>query len=69
MEGNILVVNHGGNLSKEYFTAYMKLIMKAKNCSAACAKDDMFQKFFKNNPNYYGPSSFEQFKLAFIEIQ
>ncbi len=63
-----MVVNHGGNLSKDYFAAYLKLIMTAKNCSALCAKEDMFQRFFKGQSGSYGPSSFDQFNIASKEL-
>lgn len=63
-----MIVNHGGNLSSDYFIAYLKLIMMAKNCSVLCAKEDMFLHFFKNNSNSYGPSSFHQFNKAFSEL-
>lgn len=63
-----MVVNHGGNLSKDYFIAYLKLIMIAKNCSAICAKEDMFQRFFKGHSGSYGPSSFDQFNIASKEL-
>lgn len=63
-----MVVNHGGNLSKAYFTAYLNLIMLAKECSTVCAKQDMLEQFFKGNPNHFGPVTYHSFIQAVREI-
>ncbi|QBP39901.1 hypothetical protein [Paenisporosarcina antarctica] len=63
-----MVVNHGGNLSKSYFVAYLNLIMRAKECSASCAKQDMLEQFFKGDPNHFGTVSFQAFIEAIAEM-
>lgn len=63
-----MVIGHGGNLSKAYFIAYMHLIMKSKEWSAACAEKDMLTHFFKGNPNHLGAVSYQSFMQAVSEI-
>jgi len=63
-----MVVNHGGNLSKAYFIAYLNLIMHAKECSVTCAKQDMLEQFFKGNPNHFGLVSYQAFIQAVDDI-
>jgi hypothetical protein len=67
--GMAMVVNNGGNLSTDYFVAYMNLVMKAKQCSVVCAKKDMLEKFFKGNPHHFGPVSYQSFAQALDEIK
>lgn len=67
-----MVVNKGGNLSVGYFIAYMNLIMQAKQCSIICAQQYTLEKFFKGNPDHFGPVTYESFikatgELAIIE--
>ena len=64
-----MVVNHGGNLSKAYFVAYLNLIMKTKECSMSCAKKAMFKQFFNGNPKHLGPVSYQSFVEASEEIE
>ena len=63
----MMVVNNGGNLSQAYFRSYLDLIITAKACSALCAQQYMFEHFFKGNPNYFGPVSYESFVQATTE--
>ena len=63
-----MVVNNGGNLSFEYFIAYLNLVMQAKQCSVSCAKQDMLEKFFKGNPYHFGSLSYKSFTEAIDEI-
>jgi len=63
-----MVVNHGGNLSKAYFVAYLKLIMIAKECTAICAKQNMLERFFNGNPNHFGDVSYQSFIQAYDEV-
>lgn len=63
-----MVVNNGGNLSVEYFIAYLNLVMQAKQCSVSCAKQDMLVKFFKGNPDHFGSLSYQSFTQAIDEI-
>ena len=59
-----MIVNNGGNLSKAYFTAYLNLIVTTKSCSALSAQQYMLKHFFKDNPNHFGPVSYESFIQA-----
>lgn len=59
-----MVVNNGGNLSVAYFMAYLNLIIQAKQCSAVCAQQYMLEKFFKGNPDHFGPVTYEAFIKA-----
>lgn len=63
-----LVVNHGGNLSKEYFLAYIKLVKNSRNCSIETAKDLTMKLFFKNDKNRFGKDTFQSFEDAFHEL-
>ena len=64
-----MVVNKGGNLSAAYFTAYMNLIIHAKQCSVGCAQQYILEKFFKGNPDHFGPVSYQSFTQALAELQ
>ncbi|HLG27794.1 MAG TPA: hypothetical protein VI423_08420 [Paenisporosarcina sp.] len=64
-----MVVNNGGDLSTDYFIAYLNLVMKAKQCSVVCAKKDVLEKFFKGNPKHFGPVSYQSFAQAIGEIE
>ncbi|WP_342542799.1 hypothetical protein MHH33_02045 [Paenisporosarcina sp. FSL H8-0542] len=63
-----MVVNNGGNLSIAYFIAYLNLIIQAKQCSVICAQQYMLEKFFKGNPNHFGPVTYQSFIQATGEI-
>lgn len=63
-----MIVNHGGNLSKEYFLAYIKLVMNSKECSIETAKNLTMDLFFKNDKNRFGKDTFQSFEDAFYEL-
>ncbi|WP_019156790.1 hypothetical protein [Robertmurraya massiliosenegalensis] len=63
-----MIVNHGGNLSKEYFLAYIKLVMNSRNCPIETAKAHTIKLFFKNDKNRYGKSTYQSFENAFHEL-
>ena len=63
-----MVVNHGGNLPKAYFTAYLNLIIFAKACTLERAKQEMLDRFFKGYPDFYGPVSYQSFASAIEEL-
>lgn len=63
-----MVVNNGGNLSVDYFIAYLNLVMQTKQCSASCAKQYMLEKFFKGNPGHFGSLSYQSFTQAIDEL-
>ncbi|WP_077325025.1 hypothetical protein [Virgibacillus siamensis] len=64
-----MIINRGGDLHKEYFVSYMNLIMNAMECSVEKAKDVTFQRLFKNNPKKLGVTSYQEFLLAYEELQ
>lgn len=63
-----MIVNHGGNLPKEYFSAYIKLVMNSRNCSIESAKDITMELFFKNDKNRFGKDTYQSFEDAFREL-
>jgi len=56
-----MVVNSGGNLSEEYFRAYLSLVMNARSCSLEDAKDIMFKTFFQGNFASFGPITYSSY--------
>ncbi|KGR74259.1 hypothetical protein [Ureibacillus sinduriensis] len=64
-----MVVNNGGNLSKEYFIAYLKLIMIAKNCSFDEAQKFIVEHFFNGDLNSLGEYSCSNYLNAARELQ
>lgn len=63
-----MTVNHGGNLTKEYFLAYISLVMNAHNCSLNQARDYMIDHFFKGNPRTFGKYTYSNFAEAVKEF-
>lgn len=61
-------VNHGGNLPKEYFISYLKLVMTSRELTVEEAKEFTFENFFKGDYNHFGPNTFQQFILAFNKL-
>ncbi|SDK02882.1 hypothetical protein [Sediminibacillus albus] len=64
-----MIINHGGVLRKEYFVSYMNLIRNAMECSIEKARDITFQRLFRNNVKTLGETSYEEFLLAYEELQ
>ncbi|WP_093063059.1 hypothetical protein [Psychrobacillus sp. OK028] len=62
-----MTVNNGANLSREYFIAYLKLVMAAKSYTIEQAKNFITNNFFKRNKDIYGKDSYINFLQA-IEI-
>lgn len=60
-----MILNRGGALSKEYFAAYMTLVMNTRECSVSEAKEVAFQRLFKNNADTLGRESYDKFLLAY----
>lgn len=56
-----MVVNSGGNLSEEYFRAYLSLVMNARSCSLEDAEDYMMKTFFEGNLASFGPISYASY--------
>ena len=64
-----MVINKSGNLSKEYFKAYMKLIMESMGVSVEMTKEKAFSRLFSNNENTLGAVSYHNFILAYHELE
>lgn len=63
-----MTVNHGGNLRKEYFLAYINLVMNEHNCSLKQAQDYMMDHFFKGNIYSFGTYTYSNFVKAVQEF-
>ncbi|KQL55141.1 hypothetical protein AN964_17580 [Heyndrickxia shackletonii] len=63
-----MTVNHAGVLSKDYFIAYLKLIMNARVCSLEMAKDITLELFFHSNLKEYGEETSKRFLEAYNEL-
>jgi hypothetical protein len=63
-----MVLNRGGALTKDYFVAYLKLIMNTKECPIAEAKEIAFHRLFRGNRDTLGLESYERFLLAFDSL-
>jgi len=68
MEDAIMTVNHASELTKDYFIAYLKLIMNSREYTLIQAKEFAFDFFFKGDMDRYGTSTWLQFEKAIIEI-
>uniref|UniRef100_UPI003F4991E7 hypothetical protein n=1 Tax=Niallia taxi TaxID=2499688 RepID=UPI003F4991E7 len=64
-----MVINKGGNLSKEYFKAYMELIMNSMGLSIETAKEKAFLRLFSNNASTLGSISYNNFISAYCELE
>ncbi|GEM_PF-180377 len=63
-----MTVNHASVLTKDYFIAYLKLIMNSREYTLIQAKKFAFDFFFKGDIDRYGTSTWLQFEKAIIEI-
>ena len=63
-----MTANHAFVLTKDYFTAYLKLIMNSREYKLIKAKEFAFDFFFKGDMDRYGPSTWVQFEMAIKEI-
>lgn len=59
-----MTVNHASVLTKEYFIAYLKLIMNSREYTLKQAKELAFDFFFKGDMNRYGTATWLQFEKA-----
>ncbi|KQU15946.1 hypothetical protein ACQKKK_23605 [Peribacillus sp. NPDC006672] len=62
-------VHHSGALSKEYFYAYMKLILATRTSSFEEMRQMIETHFFKGDLNQYGAHTRTQYKLALHQIE
>ena len=63
-----MTVNNGGNLSSEYFSAYLKHIMIVRDCSLVGAQEYMVKHFFKGDINSFGKYSSGNFLKSVEEL-
>ncbi|MDE5055427.1 hypothetical protein NDK25_24735 [Niallia taxi] len=64
-----MVINKGGNLSKEYFKAYLELIMNSMGLSIELAKEKAFSRLFSNKESTLGSISYNNFIWAYSELE
>lgn len=64
-----MTVNYASVLTKEYFIAYIKLIMKSREYTLLQAKAFAFDFFFKGDSQRYGSSTWLQFEKALNELK
>ena len=64
-----MVINKGGNLSKEYFRAYLELIMNSMEVSIESAKEKAFSRLFSNKESTLGSISYNNFVHAYSELE
>ncbi|WP_418302832.1 hypothetical protein [Lysinibacillus fusiformis] len=63
-----MTVNHASVLTKNYFIAYLKLIMNSKDYTLKQAKEFAFDFFFKGNMDRYVTLTCLQFEKAIKKI-
>lgn len=63
-----MTVNHASVLTKDYFIAYLKLIMNSREYTLIQAKEFAFDFLFKGDMNRYGISTWLQFEKAIKEV-
>ncbi|MFD1416917.1 hypothetical protein [Oceanobacillus jeddahense] len=64
-----MIINKGGDLSKEYFMGYFSLLMNSRQCTLEKAKEITFDRLFRNDENTFGNISFEHFIEAYEELK
>ncbi|WP_124222100.1 hypothetical protein [Aquisalibacillus elongatus] len=64
-----MVINQSGNLRKDYFVSYMKLLMNTMNCTVDEAKAITFLRIFDNNKHHLGDFSYQEFSKAYEELK
>lgn len=63
-----MTVNHASTLKKDYFLAYIKLVLSSRNCTLDKARDLTIELFFRNNPKQYGSQTYNHFLEAYKEL-
>ncbi|MDZ4627264.1 hypothetical protein, partial [Bacillus cereus] len=58
-----------GNLKKDYFISYIRLIMNAHQCNVENAKDYVFQNMFRLEKNSLGKKTYQSFLEAYRELK
>ncbi|KML31257.1 hypothetical protein [Rossellomorea marisflavi] len=60
-----MTINHGGDLSEDYFIAYISLIMNGRGTTLEEAKEFTFQRLFQNHEGTLGDRSHKSFVRAY----
>ncbi|QHA35050.1 hypothetical protein D5E69_04000 [Rossellomorea marisflavi] len=60
-----MTINHGGDLSEDYFIAYISLIMNSRGITLEEAKAFTFQRLFQNDEETLGDRSHKSFMRAY----
>ncbi|MCU9612548.1 hypothetical protein OEV98_03090 [Caldibacillus lycopersici] len=63
-----MTVNNSGVLRKEYFIAYLKLVIHAKQVNVNEAKEYTWKHFFHQNKVKFGEATYHNFELAYKEL-
>lgn len=63
-----MTVNHASTLRKDYFLAYLRLVLNSRNCTLERARDLTIALFFRNNPKQYGDQTYCHFLKAYEEL-
>ncbi|HBJ02720.1 MAG TPA: hypothetical protein DDY89_21960 [Lysinibacillus sp.] len=64
-----MTVNHASVLTKDYFIAYLKLIMNCRDYTLKQANEFAFDFFFKGDIERYGTSTCLQIDKTMCEIE
>ncbi|MGE6540909.1 hypothetical protein [Bacillus luti] len=64
-----MVINHAGNLKKDYFVSYIRLIINAHQCNVENAKEYVFQNIFRIEKNSLGKKTYQSFLEAYQELK
>lgn len=63
-----MTVTQGGALSKEYFLAYLNLIIISRQFTLEQAHSLTMELFFRHNPAMYGKDTYQSFLQACREL-
>uniref|UniRef100_UPI0035ABB664 hypothetical protein n=1 Tax=Bacillus cereus TaxID=1396 RepID=UPI0035ABB664 len=60
-----MIINHAGSLKKDYFLAYIRLIMNTHQYSIEKAKEYIFQNMFELQEDSLGKHTYQNFLEAY----
>ncbi|QXE01924.1 hypothetical protein [Terribacillus sp. DMT04] len=63
-----MILNKGGKLSTAYFLSYLELVMNARQCSRAEAREIVFTRLFDQDKNKLGPDTYQAFETAYTQF-
>ncbi|MDO6630071.1 hypothetical protein [Bacillus thuringiensis] len=64
-----MIINHAGSLKKDYFLAYIRLIMNTQQYSVEKAKDYIFQTMFGLREDSLGKHTYQSFLEAYRDLR